>query len=344
MIMILYVSHIKKGELTILTCPHYYRYRAFGLIIESEIRLPELMETASPGEAVDLKITTADWDKAPLEPDQLQASEQGSYYYRTTGGNLYFHIAKIAVYGISQGSLITVFVHPEASENQVRLYLLGTSLGALLLQRQIVPLHGSAVVIDGEAYAFIGESGAGKSTLAAAFLQAGYALLTDDVIAVSFDKQSGCPLVVPAYPQQKLWQQSLDMLQMDNAGYSPLLQDDSKYAIPVAGQFHDKPVPLKGIWELLPSANSSLSVSRTTDLSGFHLLYRHTYRQFLVAELGLTDWHFTACAGILRHTPLWQLQRPLSSAYGAAHTVEMLLRLIRKEDSLCGNPEGIQSF
>ena len=59
-----------------------------------------------------------------------------------------------------------------AEETAVRLYLLGTCMGALLFQRKLLPLHGSAVVINGKAYAFVGDSGAGKSTLAAAFLKA----------------------------------------------------------------------------------------------------------------------------------------------------------------------------
>ena len=53
------------------------------------------------------------------------------------------------------------------------------------MQRKVLPLHGSAIAINGKAYAIIGDSGAGKSTLALAFLNRGYRLLTDDVIAVS---------------------------------------------------------------------------------------------------------------------------------------------------------------
>jgi energy-coupling factor transporter ATP-binding protein EcfA2 len=59
-----------------------------------------------------------------------------------------------------------------------------------IFANQIVPLlwtydgrpvlHGSAVVIDGDAFAFLGPSGRGKSTMAAAFARSGYAFLTDD--------------------------------------------------------------------------------------------------------------------------------------------------------------------
>ena len=78
-------------------------------------------------------------------------------------------------------------------------------MGALLMQRKILPLHGSAIAIDGKAYALIGDSGAGKSTLASAFLNKGYQLLSDDVIAVSLLNKKYCQLFIPSYPQQKLW-------------------------------------------------------------------------------------------------------------------------------------------
>ena len=76
-----------------------------------------------------------------------------------------------------------------ANEDHVRLYILGTCMGALLLQRKILPLHGSAIAINGKAYAIVGDSGAGKSTLASAFLNKGYQLLSDDVIPVSLSNE-----------------------------------------------------------------------------------------------------------------------------------------------------------
>ncbi|MCY1670929.1 hypothetical protein OVA07_07855 [Novosphingobium sp. SL115] len=64
-----------------------------------------------------------------------------------------------------------------------------------IFANQIVPLlwtydgkpvlHGSAVVIDGAAFAFLGPSGRGKSTMAAAFAKAGFAFLTDDGLVLN---------------------------------------------------------------------------------------------------------------------------------------------------------------
>ena len=81
------------------------------------------------------------------------------------------------------------------------------------MQRKILPLHGSAIAIEGKAYAIVGESGAGKSTLAASLLSRGYKLLSDDVIPILLSEKN-IPFVVPAYPQQKLWLESLNQFEM----------------------------------------------------------------------------------------------------------------------------------
>lgn len=64
-------------------------------------------------------------------------------------------------------------------------YLLGNILAiALRLSGRLV-LHGNAVHIGNRSVAWIGSSGAGKSTLSAAFLAAGYPLITDNQLVIS---------------------------------------------------------------------------------------------------------------------------------------------------------------
>lgn len=88
---------------------------------------------------------------------------------------------------MEHGKRIVVCPQPGADEKKVRLFILGTCMAVIMMQRGILPLHGSAVVIDGWAYAFVGHSGAGKSTLSAALASRGYPLLTDDVVALTWD-------------------------------------------------------------------------------------------------------------------------------------------------------------
>ena len=75
-----------------------------------------------------------------------------------------------------------------ATQHTLTTYLLGQVLSFSLLSFGCEPLHATAVVVDGSAVAFLGDCGDGKSTLGAAFLARGYPLLTDDVLALQFDR------------------------------------------------------------------------------------------------------------------------------------------------------------
>ena len=98
-----------------------------------------------------------------------------------------YKFGNIAIFSIQDGKRISVSPLKEYDEDTSSdYYILGTCMGAILMQRKVLPLHGSAIAINGKAYAIIGDSGAGKSTLALAFLNKGFQLLSDDVIAVSF--------------------------------------------------------------------------------------------------------------------------------------------------------------
>jgi len=54
---------------------------------------------------------------------------------------------------------------------------MGSAMGALLRQRNILPFHGSYVEVDGEGVIFVGPSGIGKSAIAGGFHKRGFALL-----------------------------------------------------------------------------------------------------------------------------------------------------------------------
>jgi len=70
-------------------------------------------------------------------------------------------------------------------------------------------LHASAVVIDGQAIAFLGTSGAGKSTMSAALARRGAAFLTDDVLRIDVCAD-GAILAHVGPPTMRLWQPSVE--------------------------------------------------------------------------------------------------------------------------------------
>ncbi|UJF33934.1 HPr kinase/phosphorylase [Paenibacillus hexagrammi] len=253
-------------------------YRAFGFNMASEIPLPEVLLISHEHVQPDVRIMLGD-----LQDIWNEYGKQGEYYAYLDEQFL-LYVPEIAIFSVRGGEEITVSPLNGAKEHQIRLYLLGTCMGAILMQKRILPLHGSAVVIDGKGYAFIGESGAGKSTLACGLIQRGYSLLSDDVIAISWggpDRQ--IPIVIPSYPQQKLWQESFDYLGMSPADCENLYE--TKYALPVPQVFQSDRIPLGGIFELNKSDQSGIQIKACSGLQCLPILHMHTYRNFLLPLL-----------------------------------------------------------
>ena len=157
-----------------------YIYHSFGLNIASDIALPELESLGKFNSQIDVTI-----EKRDLSEKWNLINESRKYVYCVEDNSVMFEVPNLAIFSIEEGH--TIYFSPTAhlDENKIRLYLLGSCMGILLMQRRILPLHGSAIAIDGKAYVFIGERGAGKSTIASSFMKNDYQLLTDDVIAVS---------------------------------------------------------------------------------------------------------------------------------------------------------------
>ena len=250
-------------------------------------------------------------EMADLTTKWAEVKEQDSYYFIKENLCM-FEVPGVAVYLIQNGNKITFSPMTNVKENQLRLFLLGSCMGAILMQRRILPLHGSAIAINGKAYAIVGDSGAGKSTLASAFLNKGYQLLSDDVIPVTPTSDS-IPFVTPAYPQQKLWRESLDQFGRNANDYEALVDRENKFSVPVAAtQFSTEYLPLAGVFELVKTEEDRIKLHSIQKMERFHTLYRHTYRNFYIEEMGLMHWHFHTCAQMVNKIEFYQLSRPVS--------------------------------
>ncbi|MED4534431.1 aldolase [Metabacillus fastidiosus] len=296
-------------------------YKAFGLTVCSDIHLPELPVLENHQMKEDIFIQKADltalWNETGINGRFVAKNNQ-----------VIFKVQDTAIFCIEQGTKIIVSALQDASEDKIRLFILGTCMGIILMQRGTLPLHGSTVAVNGKAYAFIGESGAGKSTVASAFIKEGYPLLTDDVIAVSLANDERIPYVIPSYPQQKLWLESLEQLSMDADGYNPLFERETKYAIPVCSAYCSEQLPLAGIFELVKTGNESVEICELNKLKQFQKLYAHTFRHLLIPRLGLLEWHFNSAAEILKHLNFYQIKRPVKG-FTANIIVSNILQHIR---------------
>lgn len=139
----------------------------------------------------------------------------------------------------------------ESSAEEAATYILGPVLGLLLRFRGITCLHASAVAIGGSAISFVGAEGAGKSTTAAAFARAGFAAVSDDVVALV--ERDGDFFVSPSYPHLCLWPESVEMLYGTKDALPPFVSNWEKRRLSVANggaRFEDGALPLRAIYLL----------------------------------------------------------------------------------------------
>lgn len=130
-------------------------------------------------------------------------------------------------------------------------YLLGPVLGFVLRLRGTACLHASAVAIGDRAIALLGPATAGKSTTAAAFSGLGYPVLADDIVALSERGQT--LLVQPAYPQLRLWPDSVALLYGAVDALPRLSASWDKRALDLTERghhFQDQALPLAAIFVL----------------------------------------------------------------------------------------------
>jgi hypothetical protein len=139
----------------------------------------------------------------------------------------------------------------ESSAEEAATYILGPVLGLLLRFRGITCLHASAVAIGSSAISFVGAEGAGKSTTAAAFARAGFAAVSDDVVALV--ERDGDFFVSPSYPHLCLWPESVEMLYGSKDALPPFVSNWEKRRLSVANggaRFEDGALPLRAIYLL----------------------------------------------------------------------------------------------
>lgn len=229
-----------------------HHYTAFGLHIHSEIPLPELAEGDTHA-AADVYIRKGSVALPETRPTTIYRRGIRAFFGYDERGALYLDWHGIASFRATGGNELVV--SPVASDsNIISLFTVSEALGLILFQRGFFLLHASSVAVGDEAWCFMGMPGAGKSSTAAAFIKAGCRLLSDDLTAITFDGE-GKPVVIPAYPQLKIWDKTVDGLHYDPSTLEPVSEGINKFAYQPREQFSARAVPLKKVFFLHRARN-----------------------------------------------------------------------------------------
>lgn len=249
----------------------FYHYIAFNLHIAADLEMPELLSIPPTQTAIDL-IIKKDNDQFESNRDFSFPSFQGSV------NKLHLIIPKVGQFLIQDGRYIYYQKEAFIDEDSLRLYILGSCMGAILQQRGLIVLHGNAIAIENKCTVFVGHTGAGKSTAAARFYQQGATILTDDVCAITFDTQKK-PMVIPAYPQIKLCDDAVKQLAIPRKGLRRIRPRDPKFAMRVDNQFSRQALPLQQIIEIESNVIDSHLIQ---GLDKLKTLMTHTYRYVFI--------------------------------------------------------------
>lgn len=275
-----------------------HTYFAFGLVICSELRLPELIEDA--GSAIcDIQIrlgsVLVDLADAHYRDEVLQIASADTLVT----------IAGVARYHVHAGCDITVDPFPGVPEHRVTAYLLGSVWGVVCHRRGLLPLHANAIELNGRVAAFAGNSGAGKSTLAAAMEDRGYGVLSDDICVVSFSSGQA-PLAWPGIPRVRLWGDAATALGRDVNGMLRAAGGLPKYHIPIAQPLCRQGLPLACIY-ILDDAPAEPEIRRMPIATALEAVMKHTYRWQYLELAGTASQRFARNVELLAKVAVFHL-------------------------------------
>ena len=156
-----------------------HRHVAFGLLWDSDVALEQFAAIESDGRPADIVVHEV---AGPLPPRAQIVGFDGASLCHD---GIRFWVNDELVFDFYSPDRVH-WLRGAGWTGRFPALFYGTVTALLLAWRGAIPIHGSAVELDGRAFLICGPSGAGKSTLAAALVASGRArLIADDLSALA---------------------------------------------------------------------------------------------------------------------------------------------------------------
>lgn len=276
-------------------------YQFYGFNVCSDIELPEL------GLPKEVGSTDVSIHSGTVPSEGLSGELSDDQFFQANSDHVWLNIPGVARFQISGGRDITYEPAEGADEDSIRLFLLGSGVGALLFQRDFLVLHGNAFEVNGSCVICVGDSGAGKSTLAAEMVRRGHRVVADDVCPID---ESG--RVFPGMPRIKLWKDTAEKFGIDTQALKRIRPGLEKFNYPLKTGYCDVPLPVSAVYVLNKNTDDEFLMDRITGMEKLEPLKRNTYRHEYLKEMCLEREHFRKCGELANKIQLTNLYRPVN--------------------------------
>lgn len=279
-----------------------YQYTSYGVLLRSEIPLA-LQQGNQAGDAtIEIRSEPASFFTRAIRGASFDENLQEWYRYAGLADlSSYARWEGLGEFLVSSdGRRVHCRRFRGAHSESFQVYLLQRALSFALVKQGLEPLHATAVVVDGQAIAFLGDSGFGKSTLAGCFLADGHELVTDDLLVLRIS--SAGLRAYPGPPRIKLFPAMARRFLGNQAAGVPMNPQTRKLVLPLRPeQLCSEPVPLKAIYVIQSPRESrrkqSIRLIALDPRQAFIELLRNTYNYLHLAPDRLQR-HFTQVSSL----------------------------------------------
>ena len=302
-------------------------YYVYGLKIKSEIEIEEFVKLDNINDEDVVSISYG------IMSDEIKEGIREGKRIELNDNKIWFHINDIATYCVSNGNKVEVELCDNADMKLMKIYVMCSCLGFIMLQKKMVAIHGGVIEIDNKAVIFTGDRGAGKSTLTTALREKGYKFISDDVAGIKIDK---VPYVMPGFPYQQLCESAMDKIGYDKEKHTSFMSDkEVKYVVPALDEFVYEGRELVSIVKLTVGDVEEVTIEELRGSEKLNNIIENIYRGEYIKHLGKMDpIYFKQCVDIAKNINFYVVTRPKDK-----FTVDKQIELI--EDKLLALAEVV---
>ncbi|MBW4890008.1 serine kinase [Mucilaginibacter sp. HMF5004] len=284
-----------------------YYYRGFGLIIASQIMLPELLPytlTSTPDVHISIGKT----------PEKLTAA--GTVHkvgYAINPNEYLLQFLNVANYYAANGNNIIVEPLAGSDEKSVRLFLLTGVMAAILHQRNAVALNAAAIKhLDGVVL-FCGYAGSGKSAMLTKFIQNGYKPFCDDVCLIQHNDVKA----MAAYPTIKNWENTFTGMGLPIPSTDNKIRPNlPKYATYFHDEFDTDALPVKTIFIIHKDhIAKSVEIKKLAGIEAFAEVHNNVYHRLQIYPMKKEAIHFQAISKLVANINVYQVTRSSNTGF-----------------------------